>query len=313
MKPLTPQTLKGTWSTVLLPLDDRNEIIWEHIDEQLKIFAEAGVSGIYFNGTAGEFFSQNEDEFLRLAQTIATFCESRSIPFQVGASHAHASESLQRVERTRDLNPGAFQVILPEWIPHTFEEIAAFLIRVAAVASPIPLVIYNPPNARKVLNPQEWKELISTVEGIIGIKVAGGDDEWHEAMRPVADRISVFVAGVRLATGIIHGCACGSYSNLACLSPLGAVRFEHLIKSAPDKALAQQAHILEVFDKAIAPIRGRFSDSALDKTLATAGGWGPMTPHVRWPLSKVPNEEVERIAQIFHEELPFLFTKEASE
>lgn len=313
MTPLTPQTLKGTWATVLLPLNERSDIIWKHIDEQLNIFAEAGVSGIYFNGTAGEFFSQSENEFLKLAQTIATFCESRGITFQIGASHAHASESLRRIEQTRDLNPGAFQVILPEWIPHTFEEIAAFIIRIAAAASPIPLVIYNPPNARKVLTPKEWKELISTTEGIIGIKVAGGDDEWHEAMQPVADKISVFVAGVRLATGMINGCASGSYSNLACLSPKGAIRFEHLIETAPEKALAQQAHILEVFEKAIAPIRGRYSDSALDKTLATAGGWGPMTPRVRWPLSKVPDEEVTRIAKIFQNELPFLFTQEPLE
>lgn len=308
MTPLNPQTLKGTWATVLLPLDERNEIIWKHVDEQLNLFAEAGVDGIYFNGTAGEFFSQSEEEFQKLAKTVASFCEARSIPFQIGASHAHASGSLQRILQTRDLKPGAFQVILPEWIPHTQEEIAAFLIRMVAEAAPIPLVVYNPPNARKVLNPKEWFELASTIDGIIGIKVAGGDESWHEAMKRVADRISVFVAGVRLPTGIIHGCASGSYSNLACLSPKGAVRLGDLIQSDPEQALQQQAHILDVFDKAIAPIRGKYADCALDKTLATAGAWGPMTPHVRWPLSRVPEEEVERIKRIFHEELPFLFS-----
>ncbi|MDG2168710.1 MAG: hypothetical protein P8L44_12385 [Opitutales bacterium] len=102
-------------------------------------------------------------------------------------------------------------------------------------------------------------------------------------MKRVADRISVFVAGVRLPTGIINGCASGSYSNLACLSPKGAVRLGRLIQSDPEKALQQQAHIFEVFDKAIAPIRGRYADCALDKTLVTAGAWGPMTSDVRWP------------------------------
>ena len=308
MNPLTPQTLKGTWATILLPLDERNEIIWKHVDEQLDIFAEAGVDGIYFNGTAGEFFSQSEEEFLKLARTVANFCEARSIPFQIGASHAHASGSLQRIRQTRDLLPGAFQVILPERIPHTQEEIAAFLIRMVAEAAPIPIVVYNPPNARKVLNHKEWFELVSTIDGIIGIKVAGGDDAWHKEMQKVADQVSVFVAGVRLPTGIIHGCASGSYSNLACLSPKGAVRLGHLIQSNPEKALQEQAHIFDVFDKAVAPIRGRYADCALDKTLATAGGWGPMTPDVRWPLSRVPGEEVERITDIFQKELAFLFT-----
>lgn len=307
MDPLTPATLKGTWSTLLLPLNKTEEIDWEKIDYQLNALAMAKVDGIYFNGTACEFYSQSEEEFLRLAETTAAFCDERHIPFQIGASHAHASESLRRIERTRELNPGAFQVILPEWTSLTWEELIRFLKRMIKAAAPVPLVIYNPPNARQVLTPPEWSQIASTVEGIVGIKVLGGDSAWHSEMRPATSRLSVFIAGIHLASGIIQGCAGGSYSNLACLSPRGASQWGRLIRSDPEKALRREVKIRKVFEKAMAPFRGKFSNSALDKALAAAGGWANLQPTVRWPLSGIPRIEVERLSTVFREELPFLF------
>lgn len=307
MNPLTSDTLQGTWSTLLLPLDESDSIEWEGIDRQLDALSAAGVDGIYFNGTASEFFTQNEEEFLRLARTTAAYCEEKGIPFQIGASHAHASDALKRIERTRELNPGAYQVILPEWTPLNWSEIIAFLRRVIATAAPIPIVIYNPPNARKVLTPEEWDRLSREVDGIIGMKVAGGDAAWHEAMRPSAEKLAVFVAGIRLASGTINGCASGSYSNLACLSPRGAVQWGKLIFDNPTEALRQEAEIQSVFATAIAPYRGKFSNTALDKALASAGGWAGLSSAIRWPLSAIPQSEIPQLAARFREGLPFLF------
>lgn len=312
MGPLNAATLNGTWSTLLLPLDESDEIQWDGIDHQLNVLAEAGVNGIYFNGTACEFYSQSNEEFLRLARIVATFCESKGIPFQIGASHAHAAESLRRIEQTRELNPGAFQVILPEWTPLAWEEVLRFLQRMITAAAPVPLVIYNPPSARKVLMPSEWNQLLSEVDGIIGIKVLGGDEAWHNEMRSVADQLSVFVAGIHLASGMIQGCASGSYSNLACLSPKGAVQWGHRITADPDLALLQETQIRNVFKTAMAPFRGKFSNSALDKALAAAGGWAGLSPKLRWPLSSIPSSEVQRLSTQFREGLPFLFDETGS-
>ena len=312
MKPLTAATLKGTWSTLLLPLDESDEVQWGGIDHQLKALARAEVDGIYFNGTACEFYSQSNDEFLRLARTTATFCERNGIPFQIGASHAYAAESLRRIEQTRELNPGAFQVILPEWTALTWKEILRFLKRIVAAAAPVPLVIYNPPNARKALTPSEWCQLVSEMDGIIGIKVLGGDVAWHNEMRPAAEQLSVFVAGIHLASGIIEGCASGSYSNLACLSPKGAVQWGRRMMTDPDLALQQEGQIRKVFQSAMVPFLGKFSNSALDKALAAAGGWAELSPQIRWPLSSIPNADVSQLSAQFRTGLPFLFKETCS-
>ena len=52
--------------------------------------------------------------------------------------------------------------------------------------------------------------------------MAGGDAAWFDQMRACVGDLSIFVAGHQLASGLRQG-ASGAYSNVACLSPQGAV------------------------------------------------------------------------------------------
>jgi 4-hydroxy-tetrahydrodipicolinate synthase len=45
------------------------------------------VSGIYSNGTAGEFYNQTEDEFDQISFLLAEKCNKVQMPFQIGCSH----------------------------------------------------------------------------------------------------------------------------------------------------------------------------------------------------------------------------------
>jgi len=84
MNPLTSKRLKGTWSTLLLPLNETEDIQWDGIDDQLNALAKAEVDGIYFNGTACEFYSQSNEEFLRLARTTQPSANAKAYPFKSG-------------------------------------------------------------------------------------------------------------------------------------------------------------------------------------------------------------------------------------
>ena len=75
MKPLTPETLFGAWAPVLLPINPDDTIDWSRLQDQLEILATSGISGIYTNGTTGEFWSQTEDEFDRISRMTAATCE----------------------------------------------------------------------------------------------------------------------------------------------------------------------------------------------------------------------------------------------
>jgi 4-hydroxy-tetrahydrodipicolinate synthase len=310
MKPFQASEIRGNWATLLLPIRPDESIDYELLAEEIAYFAQARVSGIYSNGTAGEFYTQTETEFDRVNHVLAESCERLRVPFQIGASHMSPQLSLARVQRSRALKPSAFQIILPDWFPPTLDEICRFLDVMVEVANPVPLVIYNPPHAKVKLGPPEWSTIAARFPGVVGIKVFGGDDGWYEAMQPVFKRLSVFIPGHTLANGLRRG-AHGAYSNMASLSPAGAQAWYDLCRINLPEGLKLQQKITHFFSAHVAPLitDRKFPNVAADKLLAVAGGWLPgLTQKVRWPYATVHDDDIARVGAAARSALPEFFS-----
>lgn len=304
-----PPDIHGNWATLLLPLNADDSIDFALLGAEIDHFITARVNGIYSNGSAGEFHTQTEEEFDRVSALLAEKCRAAGIPFQIGACQMSAQLSRERIRRTKALRPTAFQVILPDWFVPSWPEILAFLDTMAAEANPVPLVLYNPPHAKRRLVPAEWQQLVAAVPGLAGIKVPGGDDAWYRAMSWVMERISVFIPGHLLASGLARG-AHGAYSNVACLSPAGAQRWYELCRSDPAAGARWEQRILGFWERNIAPLitQHGLSNMAADKAAATAGGWLPgLQPRLRWPYRGAPSDWVREIGQNARRDVPELF------
>jgi dihydrodipicolinate synthase/N-acetylneuraminate lyase len=308
MRPLTASTLRGVWGTVLLPLQLDDRIDGDRLADEVELLAGSELDGVYAHGTAGEFHTLGEAEFDRISRQLATACERTGKPFQLGASHPVPQVTLDRIERTRELAPGAYQVVLPDWARPSEPECLTFLRRAAEVADPIPLVLYNPPHARTRLAPHQLARLLDAVPTLVGLKVADDGPDWYAAMRPVLDRCAVFVPGHRLATGLALGAA-GSYSNVAALSPTGAARWYATMRTDPDAARDLEGRLAELFSRQVRPLLDRgFSNPALDKFLARIGDWCDIGLRVRWPYASIPPDLVEPARQEAHDLVPELST-----
>ena len=308
MESLTARTTFGTWGTLLLPIDDKDRIEWNALGEEIDLLIAAGLSGIYSNGTAGEFHNQREEEFDRVCSILADQCNRASMPFQIGASAPNPTISLERLRRARKFVPGAFQVILPDWFPVNDREMVSFLARMAEEAAPIPLVLYNPPHAKRRLDAAGFDAILDEIPALIGIKVADGDERWYQSMRPVMDKCSVFVPGHHLATGVAAG-ARGSYSNVACLNPAAAQRWYRKMLDDPGAAAELESRICTFMAESIAPFISEkgYSNGAADKLLAAVGGWGPVGTRLRWPYESIPAEVVPGIRTRGHQIIPEFF------
>jgi 4-hydroxy-tetrahydrodipicolinate synthase len=75
MKPLTSQQIKGTWATLLLPINEDESIDFGRLGEDIDYLLTSGVDGIYAHGTAGEFYSLTESEFEQINILMAEKCE----------------------------------------------------------------------------------------------------------------------------------------------------------------------------------------------------------------------------------------------
>jgi dihydrodipicolinate synthase/N-acetylneuraminate lyase len=306
MRPLTRQTLRGTWATVLLPLAGDDSIDFGRLADELSVLLGAGLDGIYTNGTAGEFHALEEEEHDRVTEVVATACTAAGKAFQLGASHMSGQTSLRRIRAAAACEPAAIQVILPDWCALSPDETLRAIDRMAGEADPVPLVLYNPPHAKTLLTPEQFGRLGAAFPGLIGVKVAGGDAAWFARVRAHAGDLAVFVAGHHLASGLRQGAA-GAYSNVACMSPSGAVSWYRTMLSDPGTAGRLEARLNAFLDRHIGPLQAAgYSNAALDKTLAAAGGWAPVGTRVRWPYRSVPQETIPALRRAMLDELPEL-------
>ena len=281
------------WATLLLPLNADDSIDFGRLETQLAVLNTSQVDGLYAHGTAGEFQTLTETEFDRINELLAT----TSKPFQLGASHPSAQVQLARVRRAAALEPGAIQVIVPDWLPLNAREVHDFLRRTADTAGDVPLVLYNPPHAKTAVRPDLLRELAEAVPSLIGLKTAGGDEAWFEAA--TRSGLSIFVPGHFLASMTLLG-AHGSYSNVAALSPNGSVRYA--------RDLDVERRIAEFFGQHVVPLqKAGLSNPALDKFLAAVGDWADVGTRVRWPMTSATQADVDAARPVARRLLPELF------
>lgn len=296
MEPITNKNLKGNWVSLFLKINEDDSIDYKALENQIDYYIDCKVDGIYSNGTAGEFYTQSFEEYKQINSILAAKCESAQMPFQIGASHMSPQESLNRVRYAATLQPSAIQVILPDWFPTNKETQVNFLNEIVKVANGIGIVIYNPPHAKVLLKPSDYEYLLDRVDGIVGIKTAGGNDKWYQDMKEVFEKVSVFIPGHFLASGIKRG-AKGSYSNVAAINPKTTQRWYEMTQKNIDEAIELEKRILLFMDEQIAPYitKRHYPNHACDKFMVRIGGWCDMSTRLRWPYIGIDEVEVETV------------------
>jgi dihydrodipicolinate synthase/N-acetylneuraminate lyase len=279
---------------------------------QLDVLTTAGLSGVYAHGTAGEFHELDDDEWDHVNEIVVARSRDAGLPVQLGAGHMSFRTCTRRIARAARHRPDAIQVTLPDWLPVTTADATVAVKRMAHLAEGIPLVLYNPPHAKTVLGPPAWAELSAAVPSLVAIKVGAGGPEWYAQMAPVMERLAVFVPGHMFATGRALGAA-GSFSNVACLSPRGAVAWEAMMRTDPLRADDIERRIQRFLDTYIMPwMRDGYPNPALDKALAHIGGWADVGTRIRGPWRSVPTRVVEPLRPIVRTVVPELFENRPS-
>lgn len=308
MIPLQSHEIRGNWATLLLPVNADESISLPRLADEIDLLIAMKVDGIYSNGTAGEFYNQTEQEFDAVNTLLAEKCNKAGMPFQIGCSHMSPQLSLERLKRSIVLQPSAIQVIPPDWFPPTMAEIIVFLRVMQDAACPVPLILYNPPHAKKRLTPADFKAIHEAGITLAGCKLPGGDAAWYREMLDLNPGLSVFIPGHHLATGVRAG-AHGAYSNVACLHPQVAQQWYNSMHTDMEAALELEGRIQQFMTEQIVPyITGKgYSNQAVDKFLAAIGGWAEVGTRLRWPYQWIPENEVAGARKVCRNMLPEFF------
>jgi len=296
---------RGIWGAVILPVTGGDGIDMGALGELVDILCGTGVAGIYTNGTAAEFFNQTEAEFDAITDLVLARAGRAGVPVQIGVSNSNPRVARARLARIAGSGAVAAQITLPDWWPPSAEEQGRFIDGMIEASDGLPLILYNPPTAKVRLDVPGIAALRRP--SLVGVKVAGGDADWYAQRRAMLGDMSVFVAGHTVAFGQPLG-ADGAYSNVACLSPQGAVRQWEMIETDPEAALDLEARFRRFLHATMIPLARDhgLSDAALDKAMAAAGGWGPVGPDLLWPYSGATPELVAQVRDCARDLLPDL-------
>lgn len=298
--------IRGNWATLLLPINEDDSIDFARLADAIDRLVAAGVDGIYSNGTAGEFHNQTEAEFDAIQQLLADRCGAAAMPFVIGACQPDPRISLERVRRATALKPEAIQVILPDWWPVTAAEATDFLKMAADVGGSVPLIVYQPPHAKRVFAPAELAAIFEPVPQVVGVKLADGDSSWYDEARRHLDPWGIYVPGHHLATGVEQRVAVGAFSNVACLSPSGAQRWTASMADSLDQALEIEQRLRTFLDDHIVPFARLYgySNAALDKLLAAIGGWAEIGTRLRRPYHSIDTSVIPGLREKAKAALP---------
>lgn len=220
----TKKEIRGVIPAMTLCSDDRGRLSPEILERQLGYLLDAGVDGVFINGTTGEGAVLSVDEKTWIMRESARITNGR-VPLY-GVCLAPSTEMVMEETKIMADLGAAFVAAVPPYYYPAMQEAILVHFRSIADASPLPVMIYNiPQNTHAPMTVETVVEL-SRHPNICGIKDSSGNFvNFHRILLSTDSERFACVQGEDLldaasfavgAPGVVTG--------------LGNVRIEHYIE-----------------------------------------------------------------------------------
>lgn len=166
-------TLTGILPPVAVPFDDKGEVVYSAIAEQIDLMVDRKVRGVVVGGSTGEGHTLDRDEFVQIIRESAKAVRGR-VPMVAGLIVNSTQEAIRRVKMLEGVELAALQITPVHYLfkPDAEATIAHF--REIYDATGIPVLIYNviPWN---YLSVELMLRIMREVPGVVGMKQSSGD------------------------------------------------------------------------------------------------------------------------------------------
>ena len=165
--------IKGILTPNLVPFLDDGRINEPELRRMVHWLIEKGVSGLYPNGSTGEFIRLSFEERKRVIQIVAEETRGR-VPILAGASESNLTLILEACKAYADLGCVAVSVTGPYYYKVSQESIEHFF-RELARQSPIDILLYNIPQFSNEISLPVLTRLALECPRIVGVKDSSRD------------------------------------------------------------------------------------------------------------------------------------------
>ena len=172
--------MQGVIPPLALPMLPTGAPDWASLRCQARALLEAGVHGLWINGTTGEFYAITAEERAQVVREVVAVAAGRVPVFaQVGDT----STRLARRHLTTAIDAGATHVaaVPPFYVPLAQDELMTHY-RALADASTVPLLIYQVPQMTGVALDVPAVLKLADEGAVAGIKDSANDLAFFEAL-----------------------------------------------------------------------------------------------------------------------------------
>ena len=164
--------LSGIFTPNMVPLDEQGEINEPELRRLIEWLIEKRVSGLYPNGSTGEFLRFSFEERKRIVRIVAEQTAGR-VPILAGAAEANVRTTLEACEYYKSLGVAAVAIVAPFYYKISSEAVYAYFAEIAR-HTPINMTLYNIPQFANDI-PNAIIKRLSKFERIVGIKDSSRD------------------------------------------------------------------------------------------------------------------------------------------
>ncbi len=165
--------IRGILTPNLVPFKADGTINEGELRRMINWLIEKGISGLYPNGSTGEFIRLSFEERKRVIQIVAEENRGR-VPILAGAAETHLAMILDACQTYADLGCVAVSITGPYYYKVSQESIEHFF-RELAKRSPIDIVLYNIPQFSNEISLPVLTRLALDCPRIVGVKDSSRD------------------------------------------------------------------------------------------------------------------------------------------
>ncbi len=170
---MSNKKLHGIFTPNMVPLDDRGRINERELRRLVDWLIAKGVSGLYPNGSTGEFTRFSLEERKAIVRIVAEQTAGRTFVL-AGAAEANVQTTLDAAEEYARLGCDAVAVVAPFYYRLSQEGVYAYFSELAR-NTPIDLTLYNIPQFANDIANDTVKRLAAEHPRVIGIKDSSRD------------------------------------------------------------------------------------------------------------------------------------------
>lgn len=167
------QAIRGIFVPNVVPFKADGSINEGELRRLTRWLEEKGVTGLYPNGSTGEFIRLSFEERLRVVEIMADETGGR-MPILAGAAEANIDEVLKACHHYADLGCRAVSVTGPYYFKVSQQSIEHYF-RELARRSPIDIILYNIPQFSNELSLEVCERLALDCPRIAGMKDSSRD------------------------------------------------------------------------------------------------------------------------------------------